>query len=122
MFLVTKLGKLFEKFEEKQKTNLLQIIAKRIIINPQGEILGYELNSPFSHLDTLASPQKGTNKEGGGLELVRYGSPNRSIQFLICCAATITLQKLSIGQSYGTGWSDFLFTNDEINKKNMTAI
>jgi len=74
LVLMAKLGKLFERFEYKQKTNLLQILAKRIIINPQGEILGYILNSPFSYLDTLAGRKNGKNKDGGGSELIRYGS------------------------------------------------
>jgi len=69
------MSKLFERLEEKQKTNLLQIITKRIIINPQGVIVDQELHSPFSYLFTFAALVKGYREEGCGSEQVRLGSP-----------------------------------------------
>lgn len=74
LVLMTYIGKLFERLEEKQKTTLLQILAKRIIITPQGEIIGHKLHSPFCYLVTLANRLDGKNKDGGGSELVRLGS------------------------------------------------
>jgi hypothetical protein len=57
-----------------KKTKLLKIIALRIIIIPQGEITGHELNSPFYYLSTLASSVEGNLKEGSSSSFVRYGS------------------------------------------------
>jgi DNA invertase Pin-like site-specific DNA recombinase len=40
--------------EEKQKSTLLQILFKRIIVIDQGQLIDYELNSPFVYLRSLA--------------------------------------------------------------------
>jgi hypothetical protein len=72
--LMTSMSKLFERLDEKQKTKLLLIITKRIIINPQGVIVDQELHSPFSYLFTLAALIKGYREEECGSELVRLGS------------------------------------------------
>jgi hypothetical protein len=36
--------------EEKQKSTLLQSLFKRIVVNGQGQLIDYELNSPFVYL------------------------------------------------------------------------
>jgi site-specific DNA recombinase len=74
LVLMTHISKLFERLDAQQKTTLLQIIAKRIIINKQGEIISCELHSPFSYLVTLASRISGKSKEGGGSSFIRSGS------------------------------------------------
>jgi DNA invertase Pin-like site-specific DNA recombinase len=53
--LMTNISKLFERLEEKNKINLLQIIVKKIIINSDGEIIDQELHSPFSYLYSLTN-------------------------------------------------------------------
>jgi len=40
--------------EEKQKSTLLQILFKRIVVNSQGKVIDYDLNSPFVYLRSLA--------------------------------------------------------------------
>jgi len=82
LVLMTYVGKLFERLEDKQRTNLLQILTKRIIINPQGEIIGHELHSPFYYLSTLASSVNGNRKEGSSSSFVRYGS-SPQVDFLL---------------------------------------
>lgn len=47
------LQELFDRLDEKNKTRLLKIIVKRIIINPSGQIVGQELHSPFTYLHSL---------------------------------------------------------------------
>jgi len=79
LVLMTYIGKLFEKLEDKQKTDLLQILAKRIIINSQGEIIDHELLSPFKYLSALINRSKGENEEKSGSEQVRDGSSNISL-------------------------------------------
>ncbi len=67
---------LFDRLEAKQKTLLLQIIVKRFIISKTGEIISYELHSPFDYLSTLASRFDLKSREGCGSEQVRLGALN----------------------------------------------
>lgn len=53
LILLTKVRELYDRLNEKQKSTLLQILVKRIIVNIDGEIFAYELNSPFVYLRTL---------------------------------------------------------------------
>jgi len=69
--LITCLSTLYDRLDDKQKTNLLQIVTKKVIINSDGEIISYELNSPFEYLSSLAASVFGDDKEGGGSEQVR---------------------------------------------------
>jgi site-specific DNA recombinase len=54
--LLTVLPQLYERLDEKHRATLLQILAKRIIVSADGEIIDHELHSPFVYLLTL---QKG---------------------------------------------------------------
>jgi len=74
LVLMANLPTLFQRLEIKQKTLLLQIIAKRIIINRQGEIISCELHSPFSYLTALASMLNQESEEGCGSEQIRLGA------------------------------------------------
>jgi hypothetical protein len=50
----------------------LQILIKRIIVNPQGTIIDQELNTPFAYLRTLADDLQSSGKEGGGSDQVQH--------------------------------------------------
>jgi len=71
LVLMEYLSSLYVRLDEKQKTNLLQIITKKIIIDCEGEIISHELNSPFEYLSTLATSIFGNGREGGGSEQIR---------------------------------------------------
>ncbi len=43
---------------KKRHSGLLQIIFKRIIVSPSGEMINYELNSPFAYIYKVAVPPK----------------------------------------------------------------
>jgi len=75
LMLMTRLPGLYPRLDEKMKTKLLQILVKSIIINPEGEIINYELNSPFMYLYTLASSLSGFCEEGYGSDHVLYRPP-----------------------------------------------
>jgi hypothetical protein len=47
--------------------------VKRIIINPDGEIISHELHSPFSYLSTLIDRKNGKNEAGWCSESVSLG-------------------------------------------------
>jgi hypothetical protein len=53
LFLMTKMGVLFDRLEPKDQQTLLQIIANQIIIDASGEIVNQVLHSPFSYLKFL---------------------------------------------------------------------
>lgn len=78
LVLMTNISTLYGRLEKKQRTNLLQMFVKRIIINQVGEIIGHELLSPFEYLSALASRSNSKNEEGGGSEQVRYGSYSKA--------------------------------------------
>ena len=65
--LMTCMSGLFQRLDEKQKPKLLQIMIKRIIVNPQGEILDYVLHSPFEYLKNIVqsiTPSSHINRSG----------------------------------------------------------
>ena len=51
--LMAKMSDLYPRLQEKQCSTLLQILVKRIIVAVNGEIIDYELNSPFVYLRSL---------------------------------------------------------------------
>ena len=54
LVLLSQVALLFNRLDEKQKNTLLQILLKRMVINEEGQILSFELHSPFSYLYSLA--------------------------------------------------------------------
>ena len=53
---------------------LLQILAKRIIVDADGEIIDYELNSPFVYLRSLVQGLSTPRNGKGGSEQIREGA------------------------------------------------
>lgn len=78
LLLLTKVADLYPRLEAKQRSTLLQILIKQIIVDSTGEIVDYQLNSPFVYLrslvDSLSTPCKGE----GGSERIREGAPPKS--------------------------------------------
>jgi len=75
LILLTKIGDLYARLDEKQKSTLLQILAKRIIVNGDGEIIDHKLNSPFLYLrsvvDCFFTP---SDREGCSSEQINVGA------------------------------------------------
>jgi hypothetical protein len=65
---------LYERLGE-QRATLLQILAKRIIVNADGEIIDHELHSPFTYLRTLVANPQMSDPRGYGSTQVRLGAP-----------------------------------------------
>ncbi len=80
LILLTKVSELYSRLDEKQKSTLLQILAKRIIVNGDGEIIDHVLNSPFLYLrsvvDYFFTPR---NREGCSSEQIHVGAPFCSV-------------------------------------------
>jgi hypothetical protein len=51
------LSKIYPRLGDNEKTTLLRILAKRIIVNPEGKIIAQELNSPFMYLKSIMDKQ-----------------------------------------------------------------
>lgn len=76
---LSRISLMYERLKEKEGTALLQVLAKRIIINQNGEIVSHELHSPFTYLTTLATTViEAGNKEGGRSTTVPLGTPIRT--------------------------------------------
>jgi hypothetical protein len=67
--VIAKAGILFDKLERLQQRTLLQYMVKRVIVNPEGQILRTELRTPFNYLHSLivdgskTAPQAGLRGE-----------------------------------------------------------
>jgi len=73
LFLMTKLKDLYTRLKEEDRTKLLQVIVKQVIVSPEGEIIDYELNSPFVYLRSLVEGLQ--NQSNSGSEQVRFRPP-----------------------------------------------
>jgi DNA invertase Pin-like site-specific DNA recombinase len=59
--LPTQIGRLFGRLSPRQQSSVLRILAKKIVIDLNGEFVGWELNPPFEYLSHLAkTPGVGT--------------------------------------------------------------
>jgi len=77
LVLLTKLSRLYSRLDEKQISTLLRILAKRIIVNGDGEIIDHELNSPFLYLRSVVEYYfPPSNREGCGSEQINVGAQN----------------------------------------------
>ncbi len=91
LLLLTKIADLYPRLGEKQCSTLLQILVKQIIVDATGEIIDYQLNSPFVYLrslvDTLSTPSTGE----GGSERIREGA-----QFLSAGYVSFTFDRMGV--------------------------
>ena len=53
--LLTQMSTLFDRLDDKAKHTLLQILVNRIIVDPDGRIVDYQLNRPFGYLRKLVN-------------------------------------------------------------------
>jgi len=72
LLLLSQVSTLFARLDETRRALLLQIVLKRIIVNALGEIIDYELHSPFAYLrsitlDLRTSPDGSEQVSSGAL-------------------------------------------------------
>ena len=53
LLLLTRVWMLYGRLEDKERATLLQILARRIIVDVNGEIIGHELHPPFAYLTEM---------------------------------------------------------------------
>jgi len=76
IMLLANVSNLFRRLKEKERTLLLQVLIKQIIIDCEGEIISFELHSPFTYLTTLAARLKSNgSREGGRSTVSPLGTP-----------------------------------------------
>ena len=76
LVLLSQVALLFNRLDEKQKNTLLQILLKGMVINENGEILSFELHSPFNYLHSLAgqSEQMGEITNDNFMDVLDFSS------------------------------------------------
>lgn len=88
LVLLVKLPTLYCRLDQKQQVYLLQILAKRIIVNDEGAIIGQELNSSFIYLRAISEsivsnqPQSSDQIRLGAHESDKTAPTNSVEQFL----------------------------------------
>lgn len=75
LVLMTKLSFLYKRLAEKERSILLQVLFKRIIVDEQGQIIDHELNSPFSYLRNIADSFRTLDTNRRGSEGIPLGAP-----------------------------------------------
>jgi hypothetical protein len=78
LMLLTKVEMLYDRLGEKERRTLLQILARRIIVDANGEIIDYNLHSPFTYLTSIQTNcPRSSSPHGHGSTQVRLGTPTR---------------------------------------------
>ncbi len=84
--LMAKIGDLYPRLDEKQRATLLQVLVKRIIVGADGEIVDYELNSPFTYLKSLIEELFAPGNGEGGSGHTREGAHQSKTLSHICAS------------------------------------
>ena len=71
LVLLSRAFDLFGRLNQNNQSIFLRILAKRIIVDLEGKIVDYELNSPFVYLKTLAGAFGAPGEEGCGSDHVQ---------------------------------------------------
>jgi hypothetical protein len=74
LLLLSTASSLYPRLPKKQRRSILQILAKRLIVNQLGEIVGYELNKPFAYLHRITGGNIPIKNISGGSDQVRLGA------------------------------------------------
>jgi len=75
---MNQMSTLFDRLDDKAKHNLLRILINRIIVDPDGRMVDYELNRPFGYLEKLASDPNITLNGKSGSKQVPFGVQNQN--------------------------------------------
>ena len=78
LILLSKVSILYERLDEKSKAVILKILAKRIMINAEKQIIDQELNSPFTYLRSIAESLEDSSGPCRGSEQVRLGAQRKT--------------------------------------------
>ena len=79
LLLIANISSLYAHLKESDRAKILQIIAKRIIVILEGEIIDHVLHSPFVYLRRLIDEFQIKRIEPRGSEQLRSGMPCEKI-------------------------------------------
>ncbi len=68
LVLISNISTLYARMKESDQSKLLHVIARRIMIDSEGEIIDHELHSPFAYLRSLVNEFSEENTEECGSE------------------------------------------------------
>jgi DNA invertase Pin-like site-specific DNA recombinase len=74
LVLLSKAYDLYQRLKSKQRGLLLQTLARKIIVNPEGEIIDHKLQSPFMYLHNLSIDQgiEGNHLDSNNIEMLKF--------------------------------------------------
>jgi hypothetical protein len=75
--LMARLSDLYSRLKEREQAKLLRIIAKCIIVDVDGQVVDYGLNSPFAYLHNLVIDLQSIDKPACGSDQTRLGPLQR---------------------------------------------
>ena len=81
LLLLSKIDLLYPRLDEKSQGKLLKILAKKIMIDREGRIIGHELHSPFTYLRSLAEQDENLGSPYRDSEQVRLGAQKKRSAF-----------------------------------------
>jgi len=68
---MNQMSTLFDRLDDKAKHKLLRILISRIIVDPDGQVVDYELNRPFGYLGKLTNdPAINFNGQSGSKQVL----------------------------------------------------
>lgn len=81
LLLLAAVPKVFDRMEIPEQERLLRILFRRIIIDTQGKVIDFELNSPFVYLTSLTEslPPRSSKGRGGRTQKVAGSSRFRPV-------------------------------------------
>ena len=68
LVLISNISTLFARMKEGDQAKLLHVLARRIMIDSEGEIIDHELHSPFAYLRSIVDEFSTENTEECGSE------------------------------------------------------
>ena len=66
LLLMSRLSTLFQRLDTRKQNHVLQILFRHIIIDTQGKVIDFELNSPFQYLTSLKETASSRGPNGRG--------------------------------------------------------
>jgi DNA invertase Pin-like site-specific DNA recombinase len=77
LMLMASMSYLFERLTDEQRALLLRVLTKRLIVNCYGEIVDYELNTPFTYLHRLVESNLSPIVISNSSKRIHLGAPPR---------------------------------------------
>jgi hypothetical protein len=79
LVLISIISTLYARMKESDQSKLLHVIARRIMIDSEGEIIDHKLHSPFAYLRSIVDEFSNQNTEECGSEQPLGRAPDKTL-------------------------------------------